>query len=79
MATQNKPKPAATFRSGSVKATVWMNAGDKGPFYTYDLARSYKDAQGQWKNSRSFGLNDTDAVLAVSAQAKQWIADRATN
>ena len=31
MATNNK-KPTQTLRSGNVKATIWQNASENGPF-----------------------------------------------
>jgi hypothetical protein len=77
MATQKKPKPAATFRSGSIKAVVWSNDGQNGPFHSLDISRPYRDAQGQWRNSRSFGMNDCDAVQLLTTQAKAWMAQHA--
>lgn len=77
MATQPK-KPATTLRCGGIKAAIWMNAGEKGAFYNATFSRSFKDAQGNWKNSGSFGPSDLDAISVLAAQAKQWIADHAT-
>jgi hypothetical protein len=49
--------PAATFRIGYVKATVWKN-GDG--FYNVDLIKSYKDGP-DWKNTTSLGHGDLNA------------------
>ncbi len=76
MATQTK-KPATTLRCGGIKASIWMNAGEKGAFYSATFARPFKDAQGNWKNAASFGPSDLDAISLLAAQAKQWIADHA--
>ncbi len=76
MATQTK-KPATTLRCGGIKASIWMNAGEKGAFYSATFVRPFKDAQGNWKNSGSFGPSDLDAISVLAAQAKQWIADHA--
>ena len=75
MATQKKP--ATTLRCGGIKAAIWMNDTEKGPFYSATFSRSFKDAEGNWKNSASFGLSDLEAITALAAQAKQWIADHA--
>jgi hypothetical protein len=76
MATQTK-KPATTLRCGDIKAAIWMNAGEKGAFYSATFSRPFKDAHGNWNNSASFGLSDLDAISILASQAKQWIADHA--
>jgi hypothetical protein len=76
MVTQTK-KPATTLRCGGIKASIWMNESEKGAFYSATFSRPFKDAQGNWKNSASFGLSDLDALAVLTAQAKQWIADHA--
>ena len=48
----------------------------KGPFYNVTVARSYKDQDGVWKNSDSFGPADLEALLVVAQQAKIWITER---
>lgn len=48
-------KPVANVRIGSVTASIWENKGDKGSFLSASFQRSYKDKDGNWKNSESFG------------------------
>jgi hypothetical protein len=72
MATNNKP--ATTLRRGIVKATIWENMSEKGPFFSTTFSRSYKDHSGKWRNGASFALNDLEAVLTVAYEAKEWIA-----
>ena len=60
----------------SIKASIWKNEGMNGPFYNVTVARSYKDRDGVWKNSESFGLADLDALVAVTQQAKLWVTER---
>ena len=74
MATNNKP--ATTLRRGIVKATIWQNMGENGPFFSTTFSRSYKDHSGKWCNGTSFGLTDLEAVLTVAYEAKEWIAAR---
>ena len=76
MATQ-KTKPAATLRCGGIKATIWKNHSERGPFYSATFSRPFKSAEGQWRNAASFGLADLEAIAILTAQAKQWIFDRA--
>ena len=39
-------RPADVIRDSNLKATLWRNEGDKGPYYATELARTYKDDDG---------------------------------
>jgi len=60
-------RPADTLRDGAVKATIWERQGDRGQFYATDLSRTYKDQEGNLRDSRSFSGSD---LLRVSELAK---------
>ena len=75
MTTNNKP--ANTLRCGNIKATIWQNASEKGPFFVTTISRSFKDQSGEWRTSTSFGLNDLEALLTVAREAKEWISAHA--
>ncbi len=47
-------KPIETIRDGSLKATIWERQGEKGPFYSVEITRSYRDQNGAWHDSNSF-------------------------
>ena len=72
MATNNKP--ANTLRCGNIKATIWQNVSEKGPFFATTFSRPFKDQSGAWRNGTSFGLNDLEALVSVAREAKEWIA-----
>jgi len=72
MATNNKP--ANTLRGGSIKATIWQNVSEKGPFYATTFSRPFKDQSGTWRNGSSFGPNDLEALVTVACDVKEWIA-----
>jgi hypothetical protein len=72
MATNNKP--ANRLRCGNIKATIWQNSSEKGPFFSTTFSRPFKDQSGAWRNGTSFGLNDLEAILTVAREAKEWIA-----
>jgi hypothetical protein len=55
MATNNKP--ANQLRCSSIKATIWQNVSEKGPFFATTFSRPFKDQSGAWRNGTSFGLN----------------------
>ena len=75
MATNNKP--ANTLRCGNIKATIWQNVSEKGPFFATTFSRPFKDQSGTWRNETSFGLNDLEALLKVAREAKEWISAHA--
>jgi len=72
MATNNKP--THTLRCGNIKATIWKNVSEKGPFFVTTFSRPFKGQSGEWRNRTSFGLNDLEALLTVATQAKEWMA-----
>ncbi|BFU94372.1 MAG: conserved protein of unknown function [Nitrospira sp.] len=76
MATNNK-KPTQTLRCGNIKATIWENTSEKGPFFATTFSRPFKDQSGEWRNGTSFGLNDLEALLTVAHEAKEWMAAHA--
>ena len=51
-------RPVANIRVGSVQASIWRNQNDNGPFYSTTLKRSYKDKDGSWKDTDSYGPTD---------------------
>ena len=73
MATNNK-KPTHTLRCGNIRATIWQNVSQKGPFFATTFSRPFKDQSGAWRNGNSFGVNDLDALITVADEAKQWIS-----
>ena len=75
MATNNKP--ANTLRCGNIKATIWENTSEKGPFFSTTFSRPFKDQSGAWRNGTSFGLSELEALLTVARDAKEWIAAHA--
>jgi len=66
-------RPAQKLRLGLITATIWDNDG----FYSVDLSRSYKNAQGEWNNSTSFGHADLLNLSKLAQRAENWIAGQA--
>jgi hypothetical protein len=46
--TTNK-QPANTLRCGSIKATIWQNVSEKGPFFSTTFSRPFKERRGNSK------------------------------
>jgi hypothetical protein len=68
MATNNKP--ANQLRCGNIKATIWENTSEKGPFFSATFSRPFKDHTGTWRNASS----DLEALMNVALEAKEWIS-----
>ena len=66
-------KPANTIRSGSIKATIWQNAGKGGPFFSATFSRPFRDEKGNWKQGSSFGSRDLESLVNAALEAKEWI------
>jgi hypothetical protein len=74
-----KEKPAAEFRLGYVKATVWKN-GDfystvlsRSYFYSTVLSRSYKDGE-DWKDTDQLSSGDLMNAVRVLQRAEDYIS-----
>jgi hypothetical protein len=63
---QEVKKPAGKVRVGLVTATIWDNETEKGVFYNVTFERRYRDEQGNWHSTHSFGTDDL-LLLAKAA------------
>ena len=67
-------KPVAKFRAGPVSAAIWENEitvnGKKTVILKASVERRFKDKDGQWKSSTSFGRNEIP--LAVYCLQKSF-------
>lgn len=63
---QNRPE--TVLRDGALKATIWRNDGEKGPFFATTLAKTYEDRNGNLKDTNRFSGSD---LLRVSELARQ--------
>ena len=75
MATNNKP--ANRLRCGNIKATIWQNVSEKGPFFSTTFSRPFKDQAGAWRNGTSFSFTELEALVTVAREAKEWISAHA--
>ncbi|WP_420722470.1 hypothetical protein [Hwanghaeella sp. LZ110] len=72
------PRPEATLRDGRVKASIWRNEAEGGPFRSTTFARTYEDKDGNTRDAHSFSGTDLLKVSELSRQAynKSRILDR---
>lgn len=57
--------PVKQFRVGTVSLAVWENEYDGNVVQSYTLSKSYKDKDGNWKNSNS--LKSSELIFAITA------------
>lgn len=69
--------PIETKRAGAVKATVWENQNDKNQIYhTVVISRTYRDDEGDWKETNQLFTDHLPLVQLVSNQAFAFIQER---
>lgn len=60
-------QPVAEVRVGRVKAAIWPNTTESGAVrHNVTFSRIYKDADGKWKSTSSFGRDDLLVVAKVA-------------
>ena len=69
-------QPVQRFRVKNVKAAIWENQARGGTFYSVTYARSYRDEQGDWHDSNSFGEVESYLLQEVASRAARWITER---
>ena len=67
-------KPVHTVRHRSIKAAIWKNDTSNGPMYNVSVVRSYRDDNGDWKDSQSIGYDDLMNVAALMYEAHAYIS-----
>jgi len=68
-------RPNATVRIGTVKAAIWGNEAGERTRYNVTFSKRYRDAEGQWKTTHSFGRNDLLVLAKVADQAHSRIVE----
>lgn len=67
-------KPAAKVSLYPVSAAIFRNESEKGDvYYNVTIERSYKDDQGKYQSSASFGVSDLLLVAKVANLAHSKI------
>ena len=70
-------KPVKSFRAGAVEAAIFENertvGGKKLKMFNVVFRRSYKDKDGNWQNSDSFGINDVPKVELLSKKSYEFL------
>lgn len=65
----DKNKPEDILRDGSLKASIWRNESDKGVYFSTTLAKTYKDQDGNLRDTHSFSGTELLRVSELSRHA----------
>ncbi|MDB5324509.1 MAG: hypothetical protein JWM57_78 [Phycisphaerales bacterium] len=71
--TKTTAPPIHTIRYRNIRASIWKNEGQSGPFYSVTFDRSYQDDQNNWKNVTSFNANDLPLLGKLANDSHSWI------
>jgi len=73
-----KRRPLKSYRQGDVSASVWARdyavRGETRRFYSITFERSYRDAAGKYRYTRSFSPDDLGSLMSLCQQAGDHIA-----
>lgn len=71
--SSSSAKPVHEIRLGRIKAAIWENDTQNGTRHSVTLQRIYKDDEGNWQYTTSFGRDDLPLVCKVADLVHSWI------
>jgi len=69
---QAKTRPAAEVRFGNIRAAIWKNVSEGGPWYNVTIERTYRDGE-DLRSTQSFGRDDLLTLAKVADHAHSEI------
>ncbi|MCA9199778.1 MAG: hypothetical protein KDA87_19695 [Planctomycetales bacterium] len=66
-------KPVHEIRLGRIRAAIWENETTNGTRHNVTFSRLYRDEQGNWGDSTSFGRDDLPLLWKVADCVHTWI------
>ena len=71
----DRNRPVHSVRLRNIRAAIWTNEGEQGTRYNTTFCRLYKDGEGCWRSTDSFGRDDLLVLAKVSDMAHTWISE----
>ena len=76
---EEKQRPTHEIRMGAVKASIWENASNSGgSFLTASFHTLYRDQDGNWRSSSSFGRDDLLLLAKVANEVHSYMVLQTT-
>ncbi len=70
-------EPEKTFNQGSCRAAVFANEikqnGKTAIFRNVAIQKRYKDKDGNWQNTNSFGVNDLPKLVLIATKEYDYL------
>lgn len=71
---EEKQRPTHEIRMGAVKASIWSNASSNGgSFLTASFHTLYRNQDGDWRSSSSFGREDLLLLAKVANEVHTYM------
>jgi len=71
----SKTQPVHVVRLRNIRAALWANDTEFGLRHNVTVSRLYKDDDGQWRTTDSFGRDDLLLLAKVLDLAHTWISE----
>lgn len=76
--TDKKQRPAAEFRDGTLRVSIWPNTGSDGiTRHNVSVTRSYQTGD-KWNKTSSLGRLDIQRAIKLLNRADDWIFNTRT-
>ena len=76
MVTSTKKRPVHEIRLGRIRAAIWENDTRNGTLHNVTFSRIYRDEEGNWQDSTSFGRDDLLLVGKVADRVHSWVCEQ---
>jgi hypothetical protein len=70
---EERPQPVHAIRLKNVRAAIWLNRTENGTYLNVTFSRSYRDQEGNWHTTESYGRDDLLLLAKVADLAHSWI------
>ena len=70
-------RPIKELKLGRIRAAIWLNESKNGAMYNTTFSRIYRDDDGQWHDSTSFGRDDLPLLHKLADRVHSWIFEQA--
>lgn len=76
MSDEDRTPPAEALREGPLKAAIWRNESESGAYHSVTLARTYKDKEGNLRDTSNFRAKDMLGLSELARRAHHEVHER---
>jgi len=67
--SDSRKQPVETLRDGNLKASIWENKRDENVMHSVQFRRTYRDQEGEFRDTDSFSGNDLLRLSRLAGQS----------